>query len=290
MNGQILGLLAAICWASAATAYKLGLREMDLLTAVLVRSIFAAAFAIVAATFIQGFRWLGVLSYPVVVYAASSVILILAFGDLLYFAGLKRIGAARAVALSYSYPVFLLPISVLLLGETVSTLTVLGTLSVVSGVYFIGVSTKTEDVTLVGVWKAGILFSLAAAVSWAVGIGLYRMALDYVDALALSAGRMLFLIPFLTIARVVTNGRSHLSLGTKRAWALFAVGGILAVGVGDLMMLLGLSLTEAAVVAPFLAATPLFSSLLAVALLKERVRSVFLLGVLLVAIGFALLI
>lgn len=255
--------------------YKLGLKDTDLLTVNALRSAFSAAFSLALISSIEGLRWLDVLIYPTALYVSGYVIVMLAVGDYLYFAGIKRIGAARAVSLSYSYPLFLLPLSVLLLGESVSNRQIFGSFSVVLGICFISSSIRSNESVYNGrVLGLGALSSLGAALSWGAGMCLLKISLQYVSPLSLSAGRMVFLVPFVVILRMVAGDSSHPS-APPRNLAFLAAGGILGLGLGDLIMILGLSRSGAAYLAPFLATTPLFSALIAIALLGEKVNARF---------------
>jgi len=70
---------------------------------------------------------------------------------------------------------------------------------------------------------------------------------------------------------------------------LAAIGGTLAVGLGDMIYLIGLDLARANVVGPLSATTPIFAGIIAAIKLREKPNLETILGIVLITVGAALL-
>jgi len=209
-------------------------------------------------------------------------------GDTLYFLGLKLIGVGKTVPMTYSYPLFVLPISILL-GEPLTIQIVIGTICVVVGVWVITGEVQ-EDNQHSRNSKLGIAASLGAAACWAFGTTCFKMILAYLDPVLLSFLRLVFLIPFLGILSLMSS-RNRLCIKqlSKIDIGLMALGGVIAIGIGDTIYLVGLNMTQANIAAPLGSTTPLFSTALALILLKERLSSKNVAAALIITLGIVLL-
>ncbi|OYT67332.1 MAG: hypothetical protein B6U65_03450, partial [Candidatus Wolframiiraptor sp. EX4484-121] len=70
---------------------------------------------------------------------------------------------------------------------------------------------------------------------------------------------------------------------------LMALGGVIAIGIGDTIYLVGLNMIQANIAAPLGSTTPLFSTALALILLKERLSSKTVAAALIITLGIVLL-
>lgn len=288
MIAELAAALAALSWSLAALLYKVGLRNFSPLQANVVRLTSATVFLAVFSTIREGVSWLHIFSYPVIVYAFANVVAALGVGDLCYFSSIKRIGVSRAVPIAYSFPLFMYPFATVVLKEELRPASLIAATLVVLGVYFVSSSSTAERSHALS--AAGALYGVCTALSWSVSIVFLKLALQYTEVLRLNAGRMLLLLPPLLFAATITDSLRGLRLRAfRRSLFSLAIAGVLALGVGDSLLILALSMADATVVAPLSASSPLFSAILAAALLREKATIRLSLGALLVSIGAGLL-
>src|SRR5581483_6111733 len=109
-----------------------------------------------------------------------SVVLMVGGGDSLYFLAVARIGVARAMPVSMSFPLITTILAVALLGERVSAGLVAGLVLIPFGLYLVTlpargrvVFPKSEPRTL---W-VGLGLALIAATLWAISSVIVRPAL-----------------------------------------------------------------------------------------------------------------
>ena len=288
MEGELLSLSAAFCWALGASIYKKSLSNVSPLILNLFRSSSAAMLIFLLLFPLQSLNHISKLSLSLAGLICFTSLVTWGLGDTLYFLGLKLIGVGKTVPMTYSYPLFVLPISILL-GEPLTIQIVIGTICVVVGVWVITGEVQ-EDSQHSRNSKLGIAASLGAAACWAFGTTCFKMILAYLDPVLLSFLRLVFLIPFLGILPLMSS-RNRLCIKqlSKLDIGLMALGGVIAIGIGDTIYLVGLNMTQANIAAPLGSTTPLFSTALALILLKERLSSKNVAAALIITLGIVLL-
>lgn len=289
MFGEVCAILAAFFWAFGASLYGRGVRESSPLEFNFVRSISVALFSFLL-LFLLG-EWGSLFSVDVatlVVMGLSSV-LVLAVGDSLYFFGLKTIGVTKTVPITYSYSILVILLSILVLGEEVTSQIIVGTAAIIVGVWLVANKaldrTRTSDSSL-----SGVVASLGTVVCWGFGVVLFKILLENNDPFVLAAGRMLFLLPTMGILSAIS--RVHVSSNrrwTKNQLTFALLSGLVALGVGDTLLYFGLESANMNIVAPLTSTTPIFSAIIAVLFLGEKVSVKVVIGTLLVTVGAMLL-
>ena len=213
----------------------------------------------------------------------GSTLCSMVVGDSLYFMAAARIGVARALPIASSFPLLTTVGAVLLLGEKATAQLIVGSLLVVLAVALIGGDRVRGSgrVDLVGVLLAGL-----AACLWASSGLLLGQALRLLDPIATNMIRfpvaaIVFTAYVATIrpAEVLTRRLAILSVvaavGTLASASLF-LAGIEAAGVARGVALNALS--------------PVFSAILAAALLRERVSRRTAVGIAASVLGTVLLV
>lgn len=288
MLGEALALLAALCWAVGAGFYKRSMRSVNPIGLNLVRSVPATAFLFAMTLAFGRLDHFGRLDPMTAVYVIGASVISWLAGDTLYFFGLRSIGVSRAVPIAYSYPLFLLPMSTWLLREPFGCETLAGTLMIVSAIWLISRSLGFGESE--GRGRVGLAASLLAALCWAIGIASFKHLMSFIDPIFLAFFRMLMLLPFLGLYSALSSSTRSSILGMRRGELLLAAaGGVIAVGLGDLIYLVGLDLTRASVVGPLTATTPVFAGIIATIKLRERPNLETILGIALITVGAALL-
>jgi len=288
MLGEILALLAAFCWAVGAGFYKSSMRNIGPVGLNFVRSIPAIVFLLLMTLVFRRLDSFGKLNPMLTLYVTGASIVSWLIGDTLYFLGLKSIGVSRTVPIAYSYPLFLLPISMWFLREPFGYEILVGTLMVISAIWLISRSLGSRESEKRG--RIGLAASILAALCWAVGVASFKYLMSFIDPIFLAFFRMLVLLPLLGLYSMLSSSikRSILEM-RKEELLLAAMGGVIAVGFGDMIYLVGLDLSEANVVGPLTATTPVFAGIIAAVKLRERPNLEIILGIVLITVGAALL-
>jgi len=220
----------------------------------------------------QAFAWL-----------LGSTLSSIVIGDSLYFLSAARIGVARALPIASSFPLLTTIGAVTLLGEILTPGLLAGSALVVAGVALVGgertrASGRTDPL--------GLLLAGLAACLWASSGLFLGPALRLLDPVAANLVR--FPIAALFFAGYVAVARPSEELNGKVAWlTLAAAAGTL----GSAMMFLGgISGAGVARGVALNATSPIFSAVLAVLLLHERLSRRAALGIICSVLGTVLLV
>lgn len=229
------------------------------------------------------------LDFNTIAIMGISSILVLVAGDTLYFIGLRTIGVTKTVPITYSYSILVVLLSAIFLGEAITLPLILGTIAIILGVWL--VANKALDQTQKsGSSLIGVLASLGTILCWGFGIVLFKIILNNNDPYILTAGRMLFLLPTLAILSIIPYGKkSPRKEWTKTQLSLALLSGLIALGIGDTLLYLGLDSTNINIVAPLTSITPIFSTIIAILFLGEKVSKKTIIATLLVTAGTTLL-
>ncbi|HLN44438.1 MAG TPA: DMT family transporter [Candidatus Sulfotelmatobacter sp.] len=297
MIGEFAALGAAISWAVAPIMYKKALSGVAPVSANIVRcatNASALLFILIASGLTNVLIQLPLSTLLVVIV---SGIIGLGLGDTIYMFALKTIGVSRAVPLASTYPLFALIWATILLGETVTALAIAGMVLILAGIWLL--SREEGDSTIHFQGRAiatGVGLSLLTAVVWSVSITLMDYAVtlpgimnsieaNYAIVTVRITGMALVL---LALAPLLDRKRGFLKLNW-RAIVLLCVGGLVANGLGWLLLNYSfLNIAEAQAV-PISSTTPLFSMLAGLMLFHEKMTRRNTLGALLVVLGVVLI-
>ena len=289
MLGELLTIIAALCWALGASLYKKSLLNVRPVTLNLFRSFSATIYAFLVLYLLGKWSLLSELDMASLAYIGFSSLLVLAVGDMLYFTGLKSVGVAKTVPIAYSYSIFVALISIIFLGESMTAPILLGTVAVVSGIWLVAGRAENE-VSKQEHPKLGILAALGTALCWACGVAVFKIILANTDPFLLASVRMLFILPVLGVFTILPFGTTSSTRHLTRFNILtMLLSGLIAIGVGDTFYLIGLGTTEANLVAPLASTTPLFAAVIAILFLKEEISKRVVFGTFLVTAGIMLL-
>lgn len=281
--------MAALCWAFGASLYKKAIRDMNPIKFNLIRStsVLIYAFSIV---FILG-KWGSVfnLDLSTITIMGISSILVLVAGDTLYFIGLRTIGVTKTVPITYSYSILVVLLGGIILDEAITLQLILGTITIILGVWLVANKaldqTQKSNTSLIGV-----ISSLGTVLCWGFGVVFFKIILNSNDPYILAAGRMLFLIPTLAILSIIPYGNKSNNRKISRIQLVLALlSGLISLGIGDNLLYLALDSTNTNIVAPLTSLTPIFSALIAIIFLGEKVSKKTIIATLLVTTGTMLL-
>jgi len=295
MIGELAALGAAICWTVSAILYREALLKTKPVSANIVRCVCTSLVLVVCLAVIGKFGALMSLPADAVSLACASGIIGLGFGDTLYMVSLKLIGVARAVPITCIYPMFNLLWTIFLVGETVTLQVVLGAVTIVLGIWLLsqgketGLAEKQKKVVVKGMASA-----VATAVMWSISITMINMAVNETgtldNALTINTIRVTAIaVSLLASAPMIDRDLDFLKMQKKTLIALIA-GGVVALGLGWFLLTYSFAInTPESRVVPISSTTPLFSTLVGIVLLHERVTARNVLGSIVIVIGIFLI-
>jgi drug/metabolite transporter (DMT)-like permease len=135
-KGVVLALVAAVLWAAGSITLKIGLTQVDTFVAAAIRVVISAMLLTTVAFSRPTPDRLKLRTYGKrnLILVASAGLLTYGVGAIGYVTAMHLIGAGKTVLLSASAPVFLLPLSVLILKERLSLLALVGVFVAVAGI------------------------------------------------------------------------------------------------------------------------------------------------------------
>ena len=294
--GEFAALGAAISWAVAPILYRKALSKTKPITANIVRCASNAAVLVFILLALGKAEVLASLPMEVVVVTVVSGVVGLGIGDTLYMFGLKSVGVARAVPLAATYPLFSLVWATFLLGEPLTLTAFSGALVILLGIWLL--SREKLDSTAEAKGNPalkGVIVSLATAVVWSVSVTLMDVAVTMLGVNSIDANyavvttRIASMAVFL-LALAPLLDKDHGFLKVKRSTLIeLCVGGLVANGVGWLLMNYSfLNILEAQAV-PISSTTPLFTAIAGFALFHEKITASNTLGAIIIVAGIFLI-
>ena len=289
--GEITALTAAFCWTISPVLYKVALSDAKPISANIARSISTTIF-LLACLGVSGRLWdLATLRADSLLLAGLSGIIGLCLGDTMYMLSLTLIGVSRTVPISSVYPLFTMLFAAMFLGERVTSFLLLGTVVIIVGIWLVSQErTGSSDVTR-GVLYKGVFIALASAVVWSVSIIFMDYALEFSQLAAFDAALVV------NLARMSTTSLLFLALSPfidrrflfmklkRKTWIILASAGIIALGLGWVLLAVSFSLIEASRSVPISSVSPLFATLIGAFFLKEKVTLRIFVGSVLIVLG-----
>jgi drug/metabolite transporter (DMT)-like permease len=269
--GELLAIGSAVAWALTSVAMR-PIAGRALWRSSVLRSLLCAALLLVCA-WPSGLLGEVVRAEPrVLLWLLGSTLASIVIGDSLYFLAAARIGVARALPIASSFPLLTTLGAVTLLGETFTASLLAGSVLVVVGVALIG----GERVSSAGTLDAlGLLFAGLAACMWACSGLFLGPALKSMDPVAANLVRFPIASVFFAVYVLAARPSEHLTVHLLWLTVVAGVGTLAAA----MMFLGGISGAGVARGVALNATSPVFSAVLAVLLLKERLTRRAALGV-----------
>lgn len=223
-----------------------------------------ATIALLPMLVLSGVR-MSLLDLPVLSLAVVSGILGPGLGDAFYAKAIQSMGASLAVILSYTYIFIAQFMSVLILGESLRTTLIFGSL-----LAFTGVVVALSSNNSVGKLNVrGVLSSFIAALSWSSGAVIIKLTLDYVDILTLTIYRLASTALVFTALGYVLE-RSLGKEAVVPVVTISAITGVLGFGIGAYLFAYSISSLGVSATAMATALTPVLSQVTTKLLSRER--------------------
>ncbi|MFC2013760.1 DMT family transporter [Chloroflexota bacterium] len=280
--GVLLAVLAAILWGVGNTIARVGLQSIKA-TSASILSLSAGLVVVWITALVFEFDTLVSVSLVAIGWFALTGVLHLALGRFLLYQTMRYIGAARGTSVAHSYPIFALIFAIILLKETPTIPVVIGTVSIVGGIYLL-LTESSETSAIKKSRMLGYSVGLVAALLW----GAVSILIKHVSQFGPSFVVLSFALLFGTLALSAATGKSF-QIGVKankKAIYLLLLSGFLN-GIGLIGFYSALAKAPVVVVSPLVATSPLFTVLCVHLFLQrlERITIHVLLGCLLVVAG-----
>lgn len=290
LSGILFSLTTAFCWAVVPLIYR---RNMVGITFQEMNAVRAFGFTGTMALILFVTHPEAMTALPsagILLLILGSTILGNLTGDVLYMKTIHQIGVSKAVAITSIYPLIVTTISVIWLHESVTLKILGGTVAIITGLNLL--RKETSQAKSHSSSGKGFLLGVLTALCWGLSIPVTRWILlnTGLDSITLNYWRG---IVFLPATWFVWSYRSVLGLHpvmrvfslTPKNWLELNAAGAIALAIGGTFLTLALKMAPASIVTPITASSPLISTLLAVALLGEKVTRRQWLGVILIITG-----
>jgi len=286
VTGVILGLVSAFVWATTSLIIKAQSDRIDTSSFNAFRMFVAGILAIALLPFFGGVQSILQMPLSATLWLALSSIIGIAMGDTLYFWGLTKIGASRALPISGTYPLFTWALAIPLLGEKITMNALLGTALVVLGVYFLAPRAEPTIHADARTERLAILGTLLAAFLWAIATTMFKVGLqESPDVIVVNAIR----IPIAAIgAAIIAYRRKGLAAWhgyNRQALPGLILLAIYSTGIGMILWTLTVDYVGAARAALINTAAPIMGVPLSAIFLKENVTPKVAMGTLLSVVG-----
>lgn len=132
-------IITAFLWGTTPVLEKIGLGKTDPLTGVTIRSIAVTIALLIYLVFAGKVKNLFSADLRTVVIFSATGIIAGLLGMITYFTALKLGATSQVVPIAATYPLVTAILSVLILGEHVTPLRIIGTLLIIAGIWFVQV-------------------------------------------------------------------------------------------------------------------------------------------------------
>ncbi len=280
--GIILVILAAIFWGIGNTIARVGLQSIKATSATILSLATSLIVALIITLILEPEALVSV-SLVAIGWFALIGLFHFALSRFFLYQSMSYVGAARGTSVSHSSPLFALILAVMFLKETLTIPIVIGTVSIVGGIYLL-LSESSETNVIKKSRISGYSFGLATALCWGAVSVLVRYASQFGSPFVILSFALLSGILILSAA---TGKGFEIGIKTNRkAISLLLVAGLLN-GIGLASFYSALVMAPVVIVAPLAATSPLITILCVHLFLQrlERITFHVLIGCVLVVIG-----
>ena len=289
----LFSFAAALCWGIVPLIYRRNLGGLSLYDLNAIRSVGFAGGMVILALIFKPAILSRIPSLEVLGGAAAAALLANLLGDFFYMSSIEAMGVSFAAAVTSTYPLVVIAVSSIWLGEAISLPLLSGTVTIILGLNLIrrGYSVGGRGPN----HRRGFLLALAAACLWGLSnpVICWTILKTGVDSLTFNLWRSIAFLPLVWATWLFrtfgtdTPKTSIETVGFRRGIELVLVGA-LSLAVAGTFVNLALQEAPASLVTPLTATSPLLSTLLAVIFFKERVSHSQWAGIFLIVFGSAL--
>lgn len=284
--GEMLSLMAAVLWAFAVIMFKKSGERIPPLALNLFKNVLAALLFIPTIAILAKGRLPAVPGSDYLVLIASGVLGI-GIGDSLYFYSLNLLGAGLSAIVVCLYSPFIIMLSVLWLGETMSALQAAGAGLIITAIFIATYRRAGHGEERPRHNIAGIMFGILANAANAVSIVWAKPVLERTPVLWTAEVRLLSGIVALLLLLAILPGRKRIiaPLKTHQRWRATVIGSIIGAYGAMMVWLAGMKFAKASIASALNQTSTVFIFIFAWLILKEPVNLKRIVGIILAFAG-----
>lgn len=201
------------------------------------------------------------------VYAATGAVLGSVIGRSLYFLGINHLGPGKSLSITATAPLYGAVLAWVVLGETITSLVILGTVVIVVGIVTLSrdvrAQTERSDRSILVA-----LYPLAGAIFLSIAITFRKLALTAGIA-PIEAATINMVVGFLVVTPPLATGwREELVTIDRDALRNFVIASVI-MALAFVFYFIGLELTNASIFFPLVQTQPLFAVVLSAVFLRN---------------------
>ena len=285
--GEALSLLSAVLWAVAIIFFKKSGDTVHPVALNLFKN--SLAFLLfIPTTYLFGETLFRDAPFSEYALLFLSGVIGLGIGDALFLKSLNYLGAGLSAIVSSMWAPFIVGMSILFLGETLSWLQIIGVVLVVAAVLVATLRTKNDISKRDLVW--GLFWGVLALVSMATGIVMVKPLLEVSPLLWVTEVRLAGALTVLSIGLLLYPKRRAVlrTLKVRQGWGYTAAGSFIGAYMAMVIWLGGMKYALASVASALNQTSTLFTFILAFLILREPLTLRRVIGIVLAFAGAAL--
>ncbi|MBY8978921.1 MAG: DMT family transporter [Candidatus Lokiarchaeota archaeon] len=317
MTGELIAIFAVLTFVISNVLFRKTERHASPVFINFFRTAIGTLTFIVIAVILGIFTYIFLLPWNLWLITFLSFLFGQVIGDTAYFKAQKELGTTLALAVSMTFPVFTVLLSLLFLNRAFDYKIILSIVLIGSGIIVIGkskiitenknsIDLETHPQKLISHTSyKPIVYALIASLGWAIGLVIIDYVTNQIDQILVSNGissiisnviRFPFalLILFLMVWRENRFGDGNQNLFSYRkpskTWSILLIASIIGTSLGAYLYTEAAHTAGAIVMSLLASASPLFSLPLTYWLNKERISKYGFLGVLATILGVVVVI
>jgi DME family drug/metabolite transporter len=288
--GVLAALASAFLWATTTVMMRSQSSRVDPISLNAWRSVTSAIFFVTTLFVLGRVPQLMQVPGPSFLALCGSVMFGFLLGDTLFFKAMTMVGVSTALPISMTYPLYVLVIAVTFLGETITWLTVFGTLLTIAGTVSVAIGAPSEQSRSPRDRNIGILLALCSSWCFAASTSILKLGVEDVDVIAAGVIRLSLTSLILLFARAFfVRAEPFIAYGAC-SLTIMSLASLVGSGLGTITYLVAVQQAGAAISSALATTAPLFATPLSVIFLRERLTRRNLLGMVLCVAGVWLVI
>jgi len=283
--GELLALITAVVWAVAVILFKKSGESVHPIALNLFKNVLAAALVVPTLYLVGGSLWRPVSAGDYLILLVSGILGI-GIADTFFFMSLNILGAGLSAIVDCLYSPFVIALSVMFLGESLSLLQVLGVLMIISAVLGVTSGKWVVDIPRHDLLR-GTFWAVAALLLMAAGIVMAKPVLERSPLAWAMEWRLIGGILALLVVMLFRRDRRAIisTLMGTRHWGYVLGGSWFGAYAAMFLWLGGMKYTQASTASALNQTSNIFIFVLAALLLREPITLVRTVGIVLGVAG-----
>ena len=290
--GELAALATAFCWTFGSLTFEAACKRIGSLTVNLIRLVIGFVLLGLFCWITRGMFLPVDASTHAWIWLSISGVIGFALGDLFLFRAFVLVGSRISMLIMSSVPPMTAVIGWLIMGETLSTLEILGMALTISGIALVVLERKVdENQKIITHPIKGILMAFGGAVGQAIGLVLSKFGIKDYNPFAATQIRIIAgILGFMVLFSFLKAWPRLMPAIKNRKGMLFAsLGALLGPFLGVSLSLLAVQHTSTGIASTIMAMVPVFIIPPAILLFKEKVTLREVLGATVAVSGVMLL-